>query len=82
MNGLTESAFARVIKALGRDRGMRYGQEALNHLGIEQLRSAQDLLGFSNYLIQHGGIVEAVGRALKVSAILRGAVDVGNGSRI
>ena len=82
MNPLTESAFARVTKALGHERAMRYGQDALLHLGIKQLMSAQDLLGFANYLILQGGIVESVGRALKVSALLRGAVDTGSGARL
>jgi len=75
MNPLTESAFIRLTKALGRDRGLRYGQDALNELGISELLTAQDLLGFANHLIRHGGIIEAVGRALKVSALLRGASE-------
>lgn len=81
MNPLTESTFARIIKALGRDKALRCGQAALSHLGIRQLVTAQDLLGFSNYLIQQGGVVEAVGRALKVSALLRGATDRASGGR-
>lgn len=75
MNPMTESAFGRLTKALGRDRGMAFGQEALAQLGKSQLITPDDLLQFANVLIKRGGVIEAVGRALKVSALLRGAVD-------
>lgn len=75
MNPMTESAFGRLTKALGRDRGMTCGQEALAQLGKPQLITSDDLLQFANVLIKRGGVIEAVGRALKVSALLRGAVE-------
>lgn len=75
VNAMTENAIQRLTKALGRERGARCGEEALATLGLRELRGAQDLLHFANELIRQGGVVEAVGRALKVSAILRGAVD-------
>lgn len=75
MNSMTEGAFSRMIKALGRDKALRIGAEALEAMGLRELKTPNDLLGFANRLIALGGIAEAVGRALKVSAILRGAVD-------
>ena len=75
VNAITENAFTRLTKALGRERGVRCGEQALAALGLRELRGPQDLLNFANELIRQGGVVEAVGRALKVSAILRGAID-------
>lgn len=75
MNSMTESAFSKLIKAVGRDKALRLGGEALDKLGLRELRTPNELLAFANYLIGLGGIVESVGRALKVSALLRGAAE-------
>lgn len=75
MNSMTESAFSKLIKALGKDKAMRLGSEALQAVGLRELRTPNELLAFANYLIRLGGMAESVGSALKVSAILRGAVD-------
>jgi hypothetical protein len=66
-------AFDRLIRALGPDAGLRYAREALDHLQLDDLRSPDDLLGFADYLVTQGGVPEAVGRALRVTALLRGA---------
>jgi hypothetical protein len=42
-------------------------------LGVRELSTPDDLMEFANYLVKQGGVVESVGRALKVTAILRGA---------
>ena len=75
VNAMTESAFSRLIKAVGRDKGLRIGADALHELGLKELQTPNDLLRFSNYLIHLGGAIEFVGRALKVSALLRGAIE-------
>lgn len=79
VNALTENALSRLSKALGRERGTRCAEQTLASLGLRELRGQQDLLLFANELIRQGGVVEAVGRALKVSAILRGAIDAPRG---
>jgi hypothetical protein len=73
MNQMTENAFSRLIKAVGREKALRIGAEALAALAVHELRTPNDLLAFANYLIKQGGVVESVGRALKVTALLRGA---------
>lgn len=75
LNAITGDAFQRLVKALGRERGSRCAEQAMTSLGLRELSGPQDLLRFANELIRQGGIVEAVGRALKVSAMLRGASD-------
>ena len=70
---MTETAIERLNRAVGEDAGQRYAQEALANLGLRELQTPDDLLRFASYLVDKGGLLEAVGRALKVSAILRGA---------
>lgn len=72
-NVLTEATFQRLVRALGKGTGTLLGQEVLLALGLRELASQNDLLAFANHLITRGGAVESVGRALKVSALLRGA---------
>lgn len=75
MNSMTEGAFSKLIKALGREKALRIGGDALTALGLRELRTPNELLLFANHLIKLGGIAESVGRALKVSALLRGAAE-------
>jgi hypothetical protein len=75
MNSMTEGAFSRLIKALGHEKALRIGGEALEAIGKTELKTPNDLLAFANRLIAQGNLAEAVGRALKVSALLRGAVE-------
>jgi hypothetical protein len=72
VGALTEMAFSRLIRALGREKGILQGQAALHALGVKELLNANDLLRFANHLIGQGGVTESVGRALKVTALLRG----------
>lgn len=75
VNAMTETAYSRLVKAVGREKGMRVANEVLRDLGLDQLQTPTDLLNFANHLIHLGGAIEFVGRALKVSALLRGASD-------
>jgi hypothetical protein len=75
VNPMTETACSRLIKAVGREKGLRVASEVLSELGLRELQTPTDLLNFSNHLIHKGGAIEFVGRALKVSALLRGAVE-------
>lgn len=75
MNPTTENALARLIKAVGKEKALRVGGEILGRMGTRELRSQNEVLVFANHLITHGGVVATVGYALKVSALLRGAVE-------
>jgi hypothetical protein len=74
MNYITETTLTRLIRALGRDKGTRIGNEVLLQMGVRELHSQHEVLMFANLLIERGGVIESVGRAIKVSALLRGAV--------
>jgi hypothetical protein len=70
---LTEHVRERLNRALGPDVGERTAREALEHLALDDLRTPNELLAFADYVITQGGVAEAVGRALRVTALLRGA---------
>lgn len=65
----------RLVKALGAKRAAEVFREALTQLGDRPIETPQDMLDFAAVLIRSGGLVQAVGRSLKVQALLRGAVE-------
>jgi hypothetical protein len=70
---MTPVVLSRLTKALGPSVAGQLTKDGLMKLGLNELRTPDELLVFANYLLTHGGVIESVGRALKVSAILRGA---------
>ena len=48
-------------------------QECLKEANLREVTSAQELYTFAMRLMKRGGLIEAIGRSLKVKALLRGA---------
>lgn len=71
----SEQSLERLSKVIGRERTEALRKEALQALGLKALTTPQEVLDFSSYLMRHGGVIEAIGRAMKVQALLRGAVE-------
>jgi hypothetical protein len=65
----------RLTKALGRVRASEVLHQALGAFGDRPLDTPQDLMKLADLLIQNSGLVQVVGRSLKVQAILRGATE-------
>ncbi|APR80530.1 Hypothetical protein A7982_05877 [Minicystis rosea] len=65
----------RLTKALGIQRGSEVMHVTLARLGMHAVETPQDMLEIADQLISSGGLVQAVGRSIKVQAILRGAVE-------
>ena len=65
----------RLTKALGATRASEVMNERLTQWQPRALDTAQDLLEFSNHIMRCGGLIQAVGRSLKVQALLRGATE-------
>ncbi len=74
-NSLTETTLTRLKRALGPQKGEATAALVFRKMGVSQLANPQELCDFANHLIQYGGVAEAVGRSLKVMALLRSAVD-------
>ncbi len=75
LNSLTETTLTRLKRALGPQKGEAMAALIFGKMGLNQISSPQDLCDFANHLIVHGGVAEAVGRSLKVMALLRSAID-------
>ncbi len=67
--------YERLSKALGPRRAAEVMRDCLNQLGGSPMETAQDLLVFAGQLIKMPGLVQAVGRSLKVQALLLGATE-------
>jgi hypothetical protein len=74
-SSLTETTFARLEAAMGARQARPLAESVLAQLGLHSLVTSQDLCDFANGLMQQRGAAEFVGRSLKVTALLRGAVD-------
>lgn len=67
--------YDRLVKALGPKRAAEIMRATLASRDDRPLNTVQDLLDFAELMISAGGLVQAVGRSLKVLALLRGAVE-------
>jgi hypothetical protein len=65
----------RLVKALGDRRASEVFRDGCARFGDRLIETPQDMLDFAEVLIRLGGLIQAVGRSLKVQALLRGAVD-------
>ena len=60
---------------MGPVEGPRLVESVCRQFGIASLESPQQRLQFGCALIQRGGLLEAIGRAIKIQALLHGAVE-------
>jgi hypothetical protein len=65
--------YERVTNALGPKRAGEVLRDALHRVGDRPVNTPDDMLTLAEAMIAQGGLVEAIGRALKVQALLRGA---------
>lgn len=72
---LAPTVFERLSKALGPKRAGEVMNEAISRLNGISVETPQDMLDVAEILVKAGGLVQAVGRSLKVQALLRGAIE-------
>ena len=73
---MTESsALQKLVHVLGRSRAEALTQETLRKIGRPNLADPESRLLFGHALTHHGGVIEAIGRAIKIQAILQGAEE-------
>lgn len=58
---------------LGDDEARRLCETLLSEIGLSSLTTPDDQLRFGDALVKRGGLLEAVGRSVKVRALLHGA---------
>lgn len=69
------AAVEKLIRVLGRARAEALIADTLREIGLQDLVEAESRLRFGHALTQRGGVVEAIGRAIKIQAILEGASE-------
>jgi hypothetical protein len=72
--GLMPLVYERVTNALGPKRAGEVLREALHQTADHPVDTPDDLLALAEAMVTQGGLIEAIGRSLKVQALLRGAV--------
>ena len=68
-----DPAFQKLVTVLGPVRADAVVQETLARLQLTRLATADDRFRFGCELIARGGVLEAIGRSIKIQAILHGA---------
>ena len=72
---LAPQVHQRLAKALGPKRAAEAMAHGFARLGGRPIDTPQDMLDFAEALVKSVGLVQAVGRSLKVQALLRGAIE-------
>lgn len=75
MTTVGEAAYQKITNMLGEEQGAALIREALEAMGVSDLLTASDCLRFAGILIDKGGLVAAIGRSIKVKALMHGATE-------
>jgi hypothetical protein len=68
-----DPALAKILNVMGPDRGRAAIEETMRRAALSSLQTPDDRFRFGCALMQSGGIFVAIGRAIKIQAILHGA---------
>jgi hypothetical protein len=72
---MADPAISKVLSVMGRERGMQVVEDAMHRAQLRSLRTPDDRYAFASALMTRGGVYEAIGRAIKIQAILHGAKE-------
>lgn len=70
---MDDVALSKLTNVLGEDKATELVRAILREIGIAELRTPDDRLKFAEALMARGGVIEAIGRAIKIQALLHGA---------
>jgi hypothetical protein len=76
MAASADPTLKKIVNVMGPDRAWRIINETLDRIGCDALHTPDDRYRFAVELMKRGGILEAIGRAAKIQAILLGAKEV------
>lgn len=68
-----DPALKKIVHVMGEDRARDVIDETLRRIGLPALVTPDDRYRFAVELMKKGGVLEAVGRSIKIQAILLGA---------
>jgi hypothetical protein len=68
-----DAAFLKLENVFGRERARQLVDEICAECGLASLHHPHERLVFGDALIARGGLLEMIGRAIKVQALLHGA---------
>ena len=70
---LSDPSINKLVRIYGAERTETLVRDTLHEIGLAEIRSADDRMAFGRALIKKGGLLEAIGRAIRVQALLHGA---------
>jgi len=73
---LDDPALKKLVNVMGRDRAATVVADTMRRAGLTSLSTPDDRYRFACALMTRGGICEAIGRAIKIQAILHGAKEL------
>jgi hypothetical protein len=68
-----DPALAKIINVMGSEKAQVAIADAMRRANLTALQTPDERLRFAVALMESGGIFEAIGRAIKIQAILHGA---------
>lgn len=71
---MTQAA-QKLINVLGEERAKKVIAETMTRAGLRSLETPDERYRFACELMTQGGVLEAVGRAMKIQALLHGAKE-------
>ena len=71
-----DPALVKLKNMMGEARARVLVVEVFAELGVQGLDDADDRLRFGHALLSRGGVMEAIGRSIKVQALLHGATPL------
>jgi hypothetical protein len=72
---LDDPAYEKLYNVLGATKANEVYESVLKELGKQHLKTPEDRLAFGQILVSRGGVLEAIGRAIRVQAFLLGASE-------
>lgn len=69
------AALQKLVNVMGPDRARDLSEQILRQIGLQDLRTPNDRYRFGQALIARGGLLESIGRSIKIQAILHGATE-------
>jgi len=68
-----DPVYGKLIRILGPEKGRAVIAETLEALGLHELRTPNERFVFGHVLTTRGGLLESIGRAIKIQSLLQGA---------